>query len=67
MSRQDNKAILVDKLTIGSNGFRSEAEIFVALDGLSDLRNPLQHGRTVRNQRLGEAYLQAFERVLERA
>ncbi len=60
--RRDNKPVLIGKLT---SEFRNEAEIFVALDGLMELRNPLQHGRTIQNQRLGEAYLLAFERLLE--
>ena len=66
VNRQDNRQVVVEKLMAGGNGFRDEAEVFVALDGLIELRNPLQHGRAVRNQQLGEAYLTVFERVLER-
>ena len=62
--RNDNKPIVVPHLTGGSNGFRNMAELEVALNGLIDLRNPIQHGRTIHNEQLGKAYLSAFERIL---
>ena len=66
MGRQDNKSDLIGKFINDASDFSSEDEVFVALDRLINLRNALQHGRTVRNQRLGETYLSAFERLLDR-
>ena len=65
MERRDNRSDVLDRLMDSDEGFSSENEVFVALDGLIGLRNPLQHGRAVQNQRLGMAYLSTFERVLE--
>ena len=65
MSRKDSRDLLSPKLTGDNRGFGSEGEVEVALDRLIELRNSLQHGRTSRNPQLGQAYLSAFERVLE--
>ena len=66
MGRQDHKDLLIARLTDAGSDFRNEAEILVALDGLIEWRNALQHGRTAGHQPLGEAYLSAFERFLDR-
>ncbi len=65
VDRQDNRTRIQARLTGGTNGFRNWSEIVVALDGLTDLRNPHQHGRSsVQNRPLGLAFLSAFERNL---
>ena len=64
VERRNNRSDVMDRLTDSEEGFSSADEIIVALDGLIGLRNPLQHGRTIRNRQLGLAYLAAFERVL---
>ena len=64
MERRDNRPNVIDKLTSGTSSFRNPSEVFVALDGLRNLRNPLSHGREARNSGLERAYLAAFEEVL---
>ena len=65
IGRQDNRSAVIDELTTTSSVFRSGDEVFVALEGLIEMRNPLQHGRSGGNYQLGQAYLSAFERVFE--
>lgn len=61
---KDTPAEVLSKLTDAEDGFSDKAEVAVALGGLTELRNSVQHGRTIKNRRLNEAYLATFERVL---
>ena len=63
MEQKNNRPLAVPMLM--ERAFSSEDEVFVALNGLNNLRAPLQHGRTHLDQKLGEAYLSAFERALD--
>ncbi len=65
MQQRDNRSEILSRLVDVNDTFSGEEEVFVALDGLIGLRNALQHGRKVQNRKLGEAYLSAFERVLD--
>ena len=56
VERRDNRPVVVSKLTESDDGFRDAAEVFVALDGLTEMRNSLQHGRSIQNRQLGLAY-----------
>ena len=62
--RNDNRGHVIQRLTDSNDGFSNEQEALVALSGLIGLRNPLGHGRSTQNRRLGEAYLMTFERIL---